>query len=377
MIDPALELLNEFQRDIPILHFRVLVEKYESRLIEIEPFQTIQNSWVWLPMGVGSIGSSLPFNAVYGLLRSGRRPEAILETARREVADNAYPVQEVRSVRGISLNRRIDLEKGVYLLPNSELRRTSEHGVAFGNSMLGRSFPTDIAALVMEAQVSPAIEASYDGRAKPDQGQAERQEYARLFKLALALTMRVPVTMQHTYAIASDDSLFGQTGSALNSTTDYPIFAPEALLVSADGVVQVMHKLRNMQNSEALELSIDRLLKSRVDSNLEDTLIDLGMAAEIALMHSPSGSGDGKAEITNKISTRAAWLLGANSKERLEISKMIRLLYTSRSVVVHTGRAKATIVKEIDGLDELVTRMLRAILDRGSFPDWTALVLGG
>ncbi len=100
------------------------------------------------------------------------------------------------------------------------------------------------------------------------------------------------------------------------------------------------------------------------------------MAAEIVLMHEKSGGGDGKSEITAKISSRGAWLLGRTGPERLVISKELKALYSARSKVVHTGRASDKLAQALPSFDRLVARILRELLRRRKFPDWNHLTFG-
>jgi hypothetical protein len=96
-----------------------------------------------------------------------------------------------------------------------------------------------------------------------------------------------------------------------------------------DLTLAIYAELAAMKAPRALELSIDRLLRSRLGRSLEDKIIDLGMAAEIALMHSPDG-GDGKSEITNRLSSRGAWLVADNPTDRLSASALLsRTLFCS------------------------------------------------
>lgn len=84
-----------------------------------------------------------------------------------------------------------------------------------------------------------------------------------------------------------------------------------------------------------------------------------------------------KAEITNKIAARGAWLVGESVGHRLTLFKTFSDLYAARSTTVHTGNASGKIVAQMPDFDAAVLGVVRALLDRGAFPDWKALVLGG
>ena len=73
--------------------------------------------------------------------------------------------------------------------------------------------------------------------------------------------------------------------------------------------------LATFREVESLARSIDRLGRARLAASPVDRALDLGIAAEIALMHDHSPANT---EIAHKIGSRAAWLLGQSPAERLQ-----------------------------------------------------------
>ena len=126
-----------------------------------------------------------------------------------------------------------------------------------------------------------------------------------------------------------------------------------------------------------LELSLGRLVSS-VRRNrgrfwYEDRLLDIAVALEV-LFGLESG------ELTYKLSVRAAHFLGASGEERLAVYKSVGCLYKERSRIVHGNRRnRAGRRKKIEETVEDGYRIgredLLKILARGSFPEWTRLVL--
>src|SRR3546814_15004749 len=111
------------------------------------------------------------------------------------------------------------------------------------------------------------------------------------------------------------------------------------------------------------------LFRSPVDRALE-----LGIAAEIALMHAHSPANT---EITQKIGGRAAWLLGRDPAEREAVFVDMKKLYQARSQAVHSGALSSKSTVDLDAADRLVAGAVSAILERGGFPDWNNLTMGG
>ena len=52
-------------------------------------------------------------------------------------------------------------------------------------------------------------------------------------------------------------------------------------------------------------------------------------------------------------------------------------LYKARSDAVHSGVLPSKSKVDLDVADQLVVRVVQAILERGKFPDWASLTLGG
>lgn len=89
------------------------------------------------------------------------------------------------------------------------------------------------------------------------------------------------------------------------------------------------------------------------------------------------GDTSGNTEITHKIGSRAAWLLGQNAEERATIFGEIKALYHARSKAVHEGTLPKKSKVDLNEADRLVTQILNAIAARGRFPSWSNLTMGG
>ena len=108
---------------------------------------------------------------------------------------------------------------------------------------------------------------------------------------------------------------------------------------------------------------------------LHDRILDYAIALEILYRLDSS-------ELTYKLGTRAAFLLGEKPQDRKSAFKKIADFYDIRSAIVHgpTKRKHRDLRYEdferacADGCD-LACATLLALLQRGRFPDWNALVL--
>ena len=132
-------------------------------------------------------------------------------------------------------------------------------------------------------------------------------------------------------------------------------------------------------NRRQLDLAIWRLAasNSRIGRfGTEDRIIDTAIALEI--LYGLDGT-----EITHKLKTRAAFFLGEDAKERIEISRKVSRLYEVRSNAVHgeTKRKKRLSLEErAQALDDgfhIARETLIKLLREKSTPDWNTIVFTG
>ena len=199
-----------------------------------------------------------------------------------------------------------------------------------------------------------------------------RDEIRRRCRLACLLGTGGGVELPMS-AILADRSALLAVGGAMSGR---PFAAHPVAAFPADmaAIRRAFEQLAAFAEGDSLTRAIDRLGRSRLAIHPVDRALDLGMAAEIVLMHDQSRSNT---EITYKIASRAAWLLGEGADQRTEIFDQIKQLYAARSTAVHSGVLPPKSKIDLDVADELVGRVIRAILVRGSFPDWMSLTMGG
>lgn len=351
---------------------------FADQIEQFDPFKKFASSRVYEAGVSSSGGKTISGKWAWRRLLKGDALEAIIANAQKEIDSNQFEATEVWPVSGIIVDTPVYLADGMSLVPNDTLRKNRWHRWAFTDTNFGFDHPKKTAALISSYSISPALVPMSDGQ---DFSAAIRDRQARASqamraRLALGLASGGAVEMPFVYAQVDEASIFGdcQGGAQYTPWANDPT---EDRRVDVDLARSVYGQLKGMESPRALELSIDRLLRSRTTKSPADQIIDLGMAAEIALMHAPNGGANsGTGEITYKISSRAAWMVGGKPDIKAETFKTISELYSARSRVVHTGEAKSSDQSKIPLFDEVVTRILRALLDLSRFPDWKLLVLG-
>lgn len=130
-------------------------------------------------------------------------------------------------------------------------------------------------------------------------------------------------------------------------------------------------------------MPIERLNQARRRRNTADKAIDLGISFESLFL----GDRSPKEEISFSFRLRAAWHLGNNKEQREELTEVFCKIYDCRSRAVHRGKIEEKIKLKNRGkietptflkeADALCVESIRRIIQRGEFPDWNRVILGG
>jgi hypothetical protein len=348
------------------------VDQYLSRA---EPFTDFATCWVFSGDGGGSVVGGRFGEWAIDRLVEKISPEDIVELFMDEVARNAAVYEDVSPVLGIEINEPCELGDGVRLVPPAaDIFSAFDYPWRYS----WPSMPTGTGFLIQSYKVTPAFEqhpAEANGPAGSSTTQpasSARDAIRRRFRLACLLGSSGGVELPMSVILSDRRALLSAGGTmsgrpfAAHPLVAFP--ADMAMIKTAFG------QLAAFAEGDSLTRAIDRLGRSRLAIHPVDRALDLGMAAEIVLMHD---LGTSNTEITYKIGSRAAWLLGEGAAERTKIFDEMKHLYKARSDAVHSGVLPPKSKVDLDLADQLVVRVVQAILQRGSFPDWTSLTLGG
>ena len=133
--------------------------------------------------------------------------------------------------------------------------------------------------------------------------------------------------------------------------------------------------------AEKLKIPIDRWIKSKINKDPVDKMIDLGTAFESLFL--PSDSVD---QLAFQFRLRASWHLGKGKAHREELMDEFKAIYILRSKAVHNGelppririrKGESVATSEfIPRAQNLCLDSIKKILEDGEYPDWKSLVLG-
>jgi hypothetical protein len=125
--------------------------------------------------------------------------------------------------------------------------------------------------------------------------------------------------------------------------------------------------------AQPINLAIERLRRSRMHFPSADTALDLGIAAEIILLHNI----DSPSELKYRFALRGAYLTGIDFESRKRSFDVLRRLYDARSNAAHKGTIKRSVESEVAEFDAACTDVIRSVLAMQTFPDWDKLILCG
>jgi hypothetical protein len=333
---------------IPLPALSVVIEQLQA----LSEINHLENGWIrrgW------SGGASINLHQVADWLVAQARTNGVRETVtafEHFVASNKATAATILAVRGVTINRLLELTDAVKILPLTALPPSI--GKAFlarllsGPHVVGAlPLPSDVAALMyIDEAFSPVVTGPvipfvpFKGPSPQDLETSQRQDQT-LTDVLRCLTLVGPCS---PVAVGSWSQLIGpgvpmttaggygynHETAFMNPVTLGPFDAQEAqLLIKA--FFQHQENIR-----QDLRVPLDRLNRAIRGTNIVDQAIDLGIALEAMLFH---GSNDNK-ELSFRLSLRGAWFSGTDGPDRLDRYRLLKNLYDLRSRAVHNGHLK-------------------------------------
>jgi hypothetical protein len=139
-------------------------------------------------------------------------------------------------------------------------------------------------------------------------------------------------------------------------------------------------KYDKLNHSEKMRIEriLNRLSQAKRRTQIEDKILDLGIALEMLLLQDNSN----REQLSLSFRLRGSWLMGQSPGDRHEKYRQLRDIYEYRSHVAHGGvlcggeEAKIESVRRsFPEYQRLAEDICRKIITDGK-PDWTRLILG-
>lgn len=312
---------------------------------------------------------------------------------------------EITVLHGLIVGERIDLGSGAYLAPYEEGR--SRFGLPDEPERLGEMskhlgrFNRSPSRAVLVRPVawgpgiapcdcptgknrSPNLKYRFPGRYSIDSWERFFSDQAVLIDLLSVATRSKLVSCINFHVFPSWMRALDPNFQFQNPRSGYSMFDvwPEDRHLSKETAarfVELAHGWFSYPDTKrrVIELVIRRIVASFGPAagkfGIEERILDVAIALEI--MYGPFDGG----EISHKLRTRAAWLLGASPGDRISVAEDMKAFYNARSSVVHgsTNADREKLQRAFPIGRELARSTLTALLVKGPIADWDRLVVSG
>lgn len=292
------------------------------------------------------------------------------------------PVVNTLWVIGIETEETIELNDGYRIVPLKEMPDSRDKEQYQKFEFRPHMPPTPSAAICQTSMVRKAT--AFDNEAglafNPEIGKIVQQ----LDEIALLINALDDFACLPYFSTAYSlpTMPFGPFGGSGGGYAQYDILGRTSSKISS-AVVPDLEKMRvafgKKSSMEQLRLRriLFRLSQARRRDQLEDKILDLGIALEMALLDDNQNAD----QLSLAFRLRGSWLVGKNGAERKQLYKQLRDLYILRSQVAHTGSLCANNHDKINAVRErfpeysqIAGRIIRGLLLEGR-PDWTELIL--
>jgi hypothetical protein len=311
-------------------------------------------------------------------IAAGDAPEAIASETVDLFTNGEAGVHWVFGIAGIEIEHPIEIGEGITLLHPTGVLPSKMREKRFGISIDGRhiidALPNDAtAALVFAFPKEKVVFHQEDELPKNRFGSIYESMQNVIDACVLSGASSTNYVFQYIHIDHPAAGYNGFFGGYAYPQLLPDHFHPEPL--NEEAFLKLFGLLGSSKTKllKAIRPIIERYRRSNWSGSIDGQALDLGLAAEMMLMH---GDSKDNTEIGNKISTRGAWLIGSDYDTRVQIFNIIRGLYKARSDAAHRGLVREENTKHIENARPVVQDLINKILNDGEFPDWNAVVLG-
>lgn len=296
------------------------------------------------------------------------------------------PIINTLWVLGIELNKTIALENGFQIVPIEEMpdsREKEQYLKHDFHNTFPHSVPKPKAAIIYVCDVAKTL----DGNDLSDEMNRNKDFWNSsqyLHEISLALNALDDIScipyFSTSYSLPNMPiGLFAGSGggSPIHDVFGYKTSNLAENIVKDINALMIAFNKLSPNNKSRLGRILSRLSQAKRREQIEDKILDLGIALEMSLLED-NKSND---QLSLSFRLRGSWLLGKNKEERRRIFRQLKDLYVYRSQVAHSGILCGNDQEEINSIrgrfkeySLLAEKTIRHLMLHGS-PDWTALIL--
>lgn len=296
------------------------------------------------------------------------------------------PIINTLWVLGVEVDETIQLKNGLCITPISEMpnSREKEHYIKHSFDATGHQQPKPKAAITYLTAMTRSHKD--DDLSSTFERDKEFWESSKLlYDASLALnaienTSCIPY-FSTAYTLPNMPvGLFGGSGGGAPLHDIIGHRVTKVALEQVDVINSVLSSLLGMPEKEKARYSrvLSRLSQSKRREQIEDKILDLGIALEMALLE--DNKNNQQLSLTFRL--RGSWFISADETERLSIYRELRDVYNYRSQVAHSGVLCGNDMEKINAVREsfpnyalIAERIVRKLICEER-PDWSKLLLG-
>lgn len=314
-----------------------------------------------------------------------------LDTAKqnldRFLDSEMIPVLSALWVLGIGLESSITLRNGIRIVPIEDMPDSSEKEFFLQSEFktVPRKQKSPKAAIVLESKVLKVT--PNDSLCEiSEEDRPFMESHLRLDEVALLLNLVQDVSciphLSTSYTLS--EMPFGIFGPSSFGVFHHDILGRNFTNLQSNSISDINLLLESFnkldqKTKKKFTSILSRLSQSKRREQIEDKMLDLGIALEMALLDDNSNND----QLALMFRLRGSWLLGKNYAERNDIYKKLNQIYKHRSQVAHSGvlegnkEEKIKLVQEkFSDYSNLAEKIIAKILHLGS-PAWSKIILGG
>lgn len=296
------------------------------------------------------------------------------------------PIINTLWVLAVEVDESIQLKNGLCITPISEMpdSREKEHYLKHSFDATGHQQPKPKAAITYLTKITRSHkdeDPSSTFERDKDFWESSKLLYdASLSLNAIENTSCIPYfSTAYTLPQMPIGLFWGSGGGApLHDVIGHRV--TKITIDQADEINTVLSSLLTMPDKEKVRYSrvLSRLSQSKRREQIEDKILDLGIALEMALLDDNINNQ----QLLLTFRLRGSWLISADKNERLSIYRELRDIYKYRSQVAHSGVLCGNDAEKINAVREsfpnfalIAERIVRKLICEER-PDWTKLLLG-
>lgn len=297
------------------------------------------------------------------------------------------PIINALWVLGIETDESIQLENGLVITPISEMpdSREKENYLRINIDASGHQQPKPKAAITFKTKITKSYKSDEDLSVTLSRDKGFWEASKLLYDASLAINVIESISCVPYFSTAytlpqMPIGLFGGSGGGI---PQYDVIGRSVSKITPekkDEINAVISSFLALRDKEKVRFSrvLSRLSQSKRRDQIEDKILDLGIALEMALLD----DNKNHQQLSLAFRLRGSWLIASDDNERLSIYQQLKDIYNYRSQVAHSGvlcgndPAKINVVRESYANHSMVAeRIIRKLICEGR-PDWQKLLLG-